>query len=211
MSAALLHSEASRSWLIRAAVESPALAEAMEDVAADWLAGGTTLERAVAIHTGRALMARMLIAPVVQGLSAQDGRFVGVEDALAPGRTLAQTALDFLIQVRPRNHRASAEVLRASLAVPELRVEAWRAICADDPEGPLPYLADLILGSPELAGPIATQYALVHTDHCEAAARAVADLPEPLKRAFAEALHKHLDRIHSIKRWVYCRRILFGK
>lgn len=97
------------------------------------------------------------------------------------------------------------------MGVPELRVEAWRVMAADDGEGPLPHLADFLREHPHLAGPVATQYALVHQSLCEAAATAVAPLPEDLRRAFAASLQKHLMRIHSVRRWVTCRRILFGK
>jgi hypothetical protein len=195
-----------RAWLVRAAVSDAAFADAVLAAADGLLAGDAP---AVALHLYRALAARTRLAHVAAAFTADPPRFVGVPDALAPGRTLAQTALAFVADVAPRAHPAR-ELLRRAMAVPELRREAWQAL-ADDGEGPLPHLADLIREHPQLAGPVATRYALVHTPLCEAAARAAAALPDEPKRAFGAALQKHLMRIHAVRRWVECRRILFGR
>jgi hypothetical protein len=208
---ALLGDAPTRAWIVRAAVAHPGLADALLAEAAALVAEPEPLARAVGVQVLRALAARPRVGAVCDAFAAAPERFVGVPDPLFPERTLAQSALAFVTEAAPRTHAGARALLRRGLGVPELRVEAWRALAADDGESPLPHLADLIRQHPQLAGPVATQYALVHTALCERAAHAVADLPDEPKRAFAAALQKHLLRIHAVKRWVACRRVLFGK
>lgn len=199
-----------RPWLVRAAVENAGLADAVDEIAIGLLASDDPHARGVALQLGRALMTRALISAVLKALERPEG-LVGCPDPQQPRQTLAQSAVDYLVEVRPRGHRAIERALRAAMAFPELRTRVWDALSGEDPEAMLPHLAELIEQAPELARAVATRYALVHTEHCEAASEAVIDLSPELKAAFGEALNKHLTRIHAIKRWVACRRILFGK
>lgn len=211
LSATLLDGPERRAWLIRAAVESPALAEAVEIAAEGLIAEGQGEALAVGLHVARALMARRPLRALTRRMAEAPSELVSVPDPLDALSTLAQTAYDYALQVRPRGDEAVQAMLRAGMAWPELRMSLWRVIATEDPEGLLPHLADLVAQSPSLAGDIATQYALVHTDLCPAAAAAVATLPEDLRGDFAETLHKHLDRIHAVRLWVRCRQILAGK
>ncbi len=208
---ALLGDAATRAWIVRAAVAHPGVAAAVVAAAVSLLDDPAAGARAAALLALRALSARPQVSAVCDAFFAAPAAFVGVADPLAPGRTLAQSALAFVTGAAPRTHAGARDLLRRGLAIAELRAEAWRALAADDGESPLPHLADLLREHPRLAGPVATQYALVHTALCERAAQAVADLPDEPKRAFAAALQKHLLRIHAVKRWVACRRALFGR
>ncbi|MEZ4472419.1 MAG: hypothetical protein R3F60_16820 [bacterium] len=90
-----------------------------------------------------------------------------------------------------------------------MRALAWKV--ADAPAAILPHLAALLTEHPALAGEAGTRFALLFGEHCEAAAAAVAPLPAPTREAFAAALEKHLLRVHAVKRWVACRRLLLGR
>lgn len=207
-----LADDADRARLVRAAVVHAPFAAAVLDACRALLTAETPRDRAAAVHVAHALGARPLVDPVCAALAEAPDGFVGVPDPLGPdGATLALTALRFLIEVALPDHPGTRRALRDAMAIDELRVEAWHALGARDPEAVLPHLGALLTQAPRLAGAVATRFALVHTPHVEAAARAVAPLPEETRRAFAADLEKHLRRIFAIRRWVTCRRILFGR
>lgn len=195
-----------RPWLIRAAVVSAPLAEAALDCA-ESLLDGDPVDKSAALAVARALLGRRLVGPVTARLATEGWR--GVPDPAAPSSTLAQQALRFVLEaVGPRRARAALE---DAIAVPELRVEAWGALAGEAADLVLPHLAELLTEAPDLAADVATRFALVHTDRCRDACRAISALPESTRRDFAAALEKHLRRIFQIRMWAECRRILFGR
>lgn len=195
-----------REWLLRAAVVSEPLAEAVID-AAEGLIGADVAGRSCALFVARGLGARRLVPAVGRRLFGKG--WVGTADPAEPRRTLAQQGLRFIIEaVGPTRSRA---YLETAMAVPELQVIAYGALAAEEPQAILPHLGDLLVRNPGLAGDVATRFALVHTEHCEAAARAVSALPEPIRIEFGRALEYQLMRISEVKRWVACRRLLFGR
>lgn len=204
-----------RAWLVRAAVVHGPLAGALTSVARAMLADPRPRARAAAIEVAEALLLRSLVGPLAAELRADpgraDARWLGVPDPLAPERSLARAAFEFVLLAAPRGRADVQGLIRWAMAVPELRVPAWHALGNEAPEAVLPHLGALLIEAPELAEAVATRFALVHTEHCHDAARAVAPLPEATRRAFADALSKHLKRIFSVRRWAECRRILFGR
>lgn len=205
---------ADRARLVRAGVVVADFADALLAAAAALLVDRRPEARGVAIQLGLALYARGLVPAVGAALAERPGDFVGIPDptdAGVPARTLAQSALAFVVRAATPGSAAARAALERALAEPELRVQAWDALGAVAPEAVIPSLGALLTQAPELAERVATRFALVHTPLCEAACRAIVDLPEPTRRAFAESLEKHLKRIFSIRQWVACRQILFGR
>ena len=201
---------ANRGWLVRAGVVDPPFASALLAAARAGLADPSAQVRGAALQVADALLARPLLDRVVDCLIDAPHAWFGVTDPVTGG-TLAQGALRFVERAAPPGHPARARVLRAALPVPEVRVQAWRALGADDPAAVLPHLATLLTDAPGLADELATRLALLHLDLCEPACVALADAPESVRRAFANPLERHLKRIFAIKRWVACRRALFGR
>lgn len=184
-----------RARLVRAAVVYPPVAMAAIDAARGLLAGD---EVAVGLAVVDALGARMLLDELVARLPGWSG-------------AEATHALELVVRLAPPVDPRRVATLRWAMGVPELRIIAWHALGADHPEATLPYLADLLRQAPQLAGAVATRLALVHTEHCLDAARALAELPEATRRAFAADLEKHLKRVFQVRRWAECRRALFGR
>lgn len=207
----LCRDEASRAELVREAVVDAAFADAVREACASMLTSASPVARAASVRVGRALMARRLVAPAVAAFDADPDAWTGVEDPLVPNRTLAGSLLDFVVFARRRRDPAADAFLRGALAIADLRVDAWRALGPAAPDATLPYLGELLVEHPELAEAVATQFALVQLDCCEAAARVVANLPDPTKRAFGAALHKQLERVFAVRQWAECRRILYGR
>ncbi len=180
-------------WIVRAAVVHEPFTRAVLHAAEALL----QTQPAVALKVARSLMGRPLIAPICAHLPA-----------LEPA--LAREALKLLVTLaRPEDARV-AEVLAWALAQPGLRVTAWEVQGPREPQLVLPHLAALLTEAPQLAGPVARRFALVHTELCHEACRAIVELPLETRQAFAKELHKHLERIFSIRRWAECRKILFG-
>ncbi|MCB9521959.1 MAG: hypothetical protein H6702_01095 [Myxococcales bacterium] len=208
---AALLDDAQRPRLVRAGVVDPHVAQAADAWVQPLLFDPDPRARAVGLQVAHAGGSRMHARPVAQALVERAQAFVGVPDPLHPGQTLGQSALRYLVAVPGPGHSAARAGLAAALAHAELRLEAWRALADEDPAVLLPHVGDLLAQAPELAEPVGTRFALVHTAHVEAACLAVAGLPEVTRRAFGQAVEKHLKRIFQVKRWVACRRILLGK
>lgn len=199
---------ADRAWLVRAAVVHGDFARALADAARVSLSARDPRARAAALAVVEALSARAVVGAVIDAVRGAPGDWVGVPDVIAGG-TLAQTALR--LAVESWGARRAADFARWALGVPELRVDAWRALGAEDPHIVLPHLAVLLSEAPALAGEVATRFALVHGEQCVAACDAIAGLPMETRRAFGATLEKHLRRVFAIRRWVECRRALFGR
>lgn len=200
-----------RAEAVRAAVEDRARYVALLPVLARAFGEGDTARRAAAVHVSRALMARPLVAPLLDAWAAEPSRFLGVPDPLRPGSTLAESVFAFVREARARGQVRAEAFLREALAWPELRVEAFYAIGADDGAALLPHLGALLVQRPALAEALGTQYALLHRPLAVAACRALRDAPSETRRAFADALFRHLDRVHAVRLKVDCRRELFGR
>ncbi len=199
---ALLQS-AERDWLLRAAVISEGLAEAVIDAAASMLDRGAAA-RSAALSAAKALAARRLVPAVVERMFGP--RWLGCPDPSNTRRTIAQQALSFVIKtVGPT---AAAPHLEEAIAIPELRVVAYGALAADSADKLLPHLADLLTESPGLAADVATRFALVHPEACVDACHAIRGVPFAARKVFAVALKKHLERTGRIKLWVTCRALL---
>lgn len=199
-----------RAWLVRAAVVHATVADAVV-AASEALLTDDDASRGAALATLRALASRGSVPAVIEALRAAPERWIGALDREDPTRTLAQAALRLAIELAGPRRPAVADALRWAIAVPELRLDAWHALGADAPDAVLPHLGALLQATPALAEAVATRFALVHTERCEDACHAIAALPETTRRAFAAPLEKHLRRISAIRRWVGCRRILFGR
>ncbi len=182
---------------MRAAVVYPPVAEAVIEIARDLLAGA---HADVGVVLVEALGARMLVGELVEGLPGWVG-----------SPALSRAALRLVVRLAPPTVAGRQRALRWAMGVPELRDLAWHALGADEPEATLPHLEALLTESPELAGPVATRFALVHGSHCVAAAEACAGLPESTRRVFGTHLEKQLKRVFQVRRWAECRRALFGK
>lgn len=202
-----------RARIVRAAVEDRVVHAALLPVVEAGLRDADVGQRAVALQLARALMARSLLEPVLDAFAAAPEAFLGVPDpeARAPGGgTLAQAVFAFVREARPRGHARAEAFLRQALSWPELRVEAFYAIGMDDGAVLRPHLVALLADRPDLAGPLGTQYALLHRGDALAACETLAAAPEAPRRVFWTALSRHLDRVHAIKLKVACRRALFG-
>ncbi|MCB9547217.1 MAG: hypothetical protein H6706_15405 [Myxococcales bacterium] len=206
---ALQGDAASRARLVRAAVVHAPFAAAVVATCQALFADGAPRPRGAAIHAAHALLARALIGPLAEAVAAD--ALVGVADPFQPGRSLAYSALLYLAEVAPPWDARARAALAHGLSQPELRPLAWRVIGADAPEAVLPHLGALLTEQPALADEVGTRFALLFPTHCEAAAAAVAPLPLATREAFAAALEKHLLRVHAVKRWVACRRLLLGR
>lgn len=197
-----------RAWLVRASVVHVDYAERVVAAAVGLLGDPDPRARAAALAVIRALAARGAVGAVVDAVRAAPDDWVGVVDGIEGG-TLAQGALRLAVELW--GVRRAGDFARWALAVPELRVEAWRALGAEEPEIVLPHLAALLSEDPTLAGEVATRFALVHGEHCIAACHAIAGLPLTTRRAFGATLEKHLRRVFAIRRWVECRQVLLGR
>ncbi|MCB9538840.1 MAG: hypothetical protein H6704_21610 [Myxococcales bacterium] len=205
--AALCGDGPTRAWLVRAAVVHPPFTALLMDTAGALFADADADARAAALEVAAALNARPLLARLVDALEARP------EDWLTgpPGATPGHRALAFVERAAPPRSALRRRALAWALTQPALQLAAWRGLGMEHPDLLVPHLPDVLAAAPELADPLATRLALVHTDHCEAACRALAPAPEDLRRAFAAPLEKHLRRIFAIKKWVACRRALFGR
>lgn len=196
---------AERARQVRLAVESPSVAEAVYISCRSGL-DSTPGRVGAALQAAHALMERRLVPAVVERLLT--GRWDAAPDPTQPGQPLAASALAFVVDVgRP----AQADpAVRHCLTVDGLRARAWRATTPDHVGLVLAQLGALLHEAPALAGPIATRFALLHREQCEAAAGIVARQPAPVRRAFAADLRKHLERVGAIRLWVTCRLLLVG-
>lgn len=165
--------------------------------------------RGTALQVGHALQARAMADAVAAKILSDSKDFYGVPDPVGRHGSLAAAAVAFLAEVPSPGHAQARLALRQALAHPELAPLAWKVVV--EPDAILPHLATLLITRPDLAAEAGTRFALLATDRCEEAATVVASLPEGTRRAFAAALEKHLLRIHAVKRWVHCRRILLGQ
>lgn len=197
-----------RGWLVRAAVVHADHAERLVEAAVGVLGDPDRRARAAALAVIRALGARGAVGAVVDAARAAPDEWVGVPDDIEGG-TLAQGALRLTVELW--GPRRAGDFARWALAVPKLRVGAWRALGAEDPEIVLPHLGALLSEAPALADEVATRFALVHGEHCLAACHAIAGLPLATRRAFGVTLEKHLRRVFAIRRWVECRQVLFKR
>ncbi len=205
--AAVCGEAATRAWLVRAGVVHPPFTALLLDVAGDLFAAPEAEARAAALEVAAALNARPLLARLVEALEARPAEWLDGPAGATPGHR----ALAFVERAAPPRSALRRRALTWALEQPALRLAAWRGLGMEHPDLLIPHLADVLAAAPDLADPLATRLALVHTDHCEAACRALADAPEELRRAFAGPLEKHLRRIFAIKKWVTCRQALFGR
>lgn len=196
-----------RGWLVRAGVVHPPFTALLIEACAELFADDDAARREAALEVAAALNARPLLAALVDALEARPEDWV----VGAAGATPGHRALAFVERAAPPRSALRRRALAWALAQPALRVAAWRGLGMEHPDLLIPHLADVLASAPELADPLATRLALVHTDHCEAACRALATAPEDVRRAFAAPLEKHLRRIFAIKKWAVCRRALFGR
>lgn len=203
---ATLADPAERARQVRLAVERPSHAEQLYIECRSGL-DGTPQQTGAALQTAHALMERRLVPAVVERLLR--GGWDAVADPTQPGQPLAASALAFVVDVgRP----AQADpAVRHCLSVSNLRARAWRATTPAHADAVLAVLPALLAEAPALAGPVATRFALLHRDHCVAAAEALADAPDAVKAAFGADLRKHLERVSRIRLWVACRTVLFGR
>lgn len=195
-----------RDWLLRAAVVSEQLAEAVID-AADSMLDREVGARSAALAAARALAARRLVPPIGARMCGRG--WLGCPDPGARRHTLAQQALAFVIETL--GPTAATPYLEQAIALPELRLVAYGALAAESADKILPHLADLLTESPGLAADVATRFALVHPEACQAACQAISGVPRAARQQFGVALRKHLERTGQIRNWVACRRLLFGR
>lgn len=209
---AALQSKESRPGLVRDCVEDADLARRVADLAIAHLAAERVDDRALAVNLGRALLARRVARHAAERMLSTPADFYGHVDPIAPEApvSLALTTVRLVAVGRTTSMTAASALLRAALEHAETRREAFLAVAEHDADAALEHLGPLLEAHPDLAGAVGTLFALEHITRCEDAARKVAPLSKTTREAFAEALHKHLDRVHAIKRWVGCRRILFG-
>ncbi len=207
-----LRSKETRPGVVRACVEDAGLARRVADLAIDHLGAERVDDRALAVNLGRALLARRVARHAAERMLATPTDFYGHVDRIAAEApvSLALSTVRLVAVGRTTSMAAASALLRAALEHAETRREAFLAVAEHDADAALEHLAALLEAHPDLAGAVGTLFALEHTTRCEDAARQVAPLSKGTREVFAEALHKHLDRVHSIKRWVACRRILFG-
>ena len=202
---------AARAEWVRAAVEDRARYLELLPVLRRGFFEASVGRRAAAVHVARALMARPLVESLLDAWAAAPDRFLGVPDPLRAGATLAESVFAFVREARARGQGRAEAFLREALAWPELRVEAFYAIGADDGAVLLPHLGALLVQRPALAEPLGTQYALLHRHLALAACEVLREAAEAPRRAFADALFRHLDRVHAVRLKVECRRVLFGR
>lgn len=198
---------ATRAWLVRAGVVHPPFTTLLLEACGALFADPDAAQRAAALEVAAALNARPLLAALVDALEDRPGDWL-VDEA---GATLGHRALAFVERAAPPRSALRRRALAWALEQPALRLAAWRGLGMEHPDLLIPHLAEVLRAAPELADPLATRLALVHTEHCEAACRALAAAPEDLRRDFAAPLEKHLRRIFAIKKWVACRQALFGR
>lgn len=193
--------EADRPRLVRAAVVYSTVAEAALEVAEGLLASDDDDEEVrVGLQLVDALGARKLVPTLVERLPSWVGR-----------GQIARHAFELVVRLAPPIAPHRYRALRWAMTVPELRLLAWHALADDDPEATLPHLAELLDQAPQLAGQVATRFAIVHTAHCLRASQQIARLDEPTRRAFAADLEHQLKRIFQVRIWAECRRALFGR
>ena len=196
-----------RPEVVRAAVVHADLAEVVSARLPGLLASGQPRAQAAALAVAHGLCARSLTDTVCEALPA----LTGVRDPLDPEQTLAHRALYFLIEIARPSHQAAQRAIRAAMAEPGLRIVAWGALGNAPASASLPHLFALLDEAPDLAGEVGTRYALVHTESALAASEILATAPLEVRQAYADTLEKHLKRIFAVKKWVVCRRALFGR
>lgn len=201
-----------RAWLLRVAVTDREWARRVSKVAESQLTSADVEGRAVAIFVLRALASRSAAPAVAAAVTRTPELYFGLSNPLRPEVTLAGAALEYLAEARSTADVPTRDALVMALFHDETRVTAFRALSGDSSLGEvlLPQVGPLLTLHPEQAAAVATAFALVHTPLCEACSAEVARLPEATRRLFGDAMFKHLDRVHQIKRWVGCRRLLFG-
>ena len=204
---------AQRPRWVQACVEDAALARHAIERAEAHLADADAEARALAVTLGRALLSRTLARRTAETMLAQPALYYGHVDTVGPEApvSLALSAVRLVAVGRTAGMAPAHALLRSAMRQPETRREAYLAVAEEDADAAVEEVEALLAQSPDLATAVGTLFALRHTPRCEDAARGVARLPEPTRVVFAEALHKHLDRVHAIKRWVACRRILLGR
>ncbi len=198
---------------VQACVEDAALARQVLAHASTHSDSPDVAARALAVTLGRALLSRVMARRTAEVMLAQPALYYGHVDTVGPEApvSLALSAVRLVAVGRSPGMAPAHALLRAAMQHDETRREAYLAVAEEDADAAVRELAALLAQCPDLASAVGTLFALRHTSRCEDAARAVAPLPESTRVAFAGALHKHLDRVHAIKRWVACRRLLLGR
>ncbi len=199
-----------RPRLVRAAVVHAFFAHQVINACTAMLADERGEWRGTAIRVGHGLLARALAEPLAAVILSDSKDFYDVLDPVGRHGTLAESAVAFLAEVPSAGHPGARAALRHAMGRPALAPLAWKVVGGEDPDAVLPHLAALLTAHPGLAAEAGTRFALLFSDRCEEATTQVAGLPEATRRVFGAALEKHLLRIHAVKRWVQCRRILFG-
>lgn len=199
-----------RPWLVRAAVCHPQLAAEIGILCEQVLTDDTASSKALgaSIQTAHALMIRRLTPLIAAGI--ETGRWRERADPTQPGASLLRSALACIVDIARPDAETARRAIRHCLTVHSLRAHAWRATQPSDIEAILKNLTPLLQEAPALAPEVATRLALLHPERCLEAAHCVAALEIGTRRAFADALEKQLKRVFAIKRWVECRRALFG-
>ncbi|MCK6575698.1 hypothetical protein L6V77_31975 [Myxococcota bacterium] len=169
--------------------------------------GAWALRAARALQVARALSVRAVVDPLLSAWEAEPDAFLTVLDPLSapPGRPLAVAAYACVRALHVGGEPRATAFLHAGLGVPVLRVEAYYAIGAEAGAALVPHLAALLAERPELAAPAATLFALRHRDAALSASEALAAAPLPVRRAFGDALMRHLNRVKAVRLAVACR------
>jgi hypothetical protein len=205
--------DAARRALLLAAVQDRRVFAALVPVLQAGVASASTTERARAVHAARALAVRAVVEPLLAAWEAEPERFLDVPDPLAspPGTPLALAAYACVRDLHVRGDLQAGNFLRAGLAIPVLRVEAFYAIGAEAGGALVPHLAALLGARPDLAGPAATLFALRFREDALAACEALSTAPVAVRRAFGTALLRHLARVKAVRLMVACRASLFSR
>jgi hypothetical protein len=202
--------DAPRAALIRQAVEDRRMLDGLVPVLVASVVGGPSAECARALHTARALAVRAVVAPLLDAFDGSPASFLDTPDPLStpPGRPLAVVAYACVRDLHVRGDARAGRFLRAGLAEPVLRVEAFYAMGAEEGAALVPHLAALLTETPALAAPAGTLFALRHRGEALAACQALASAPLAVRRAFGDALDRHLGRVKAVRLAVACRAAL---
>ena len=218
-------------WLLRAAVRSELLCNALASLAEQWLASDCEDAVENAFRLVEALELRGLRSAMLSCLERMDEVFAerpcsGRLDAAArvvtrfgPGQfervagcmqgyPLAWVAVDILLRLCVPGDPVLMRVKAYAAARPSLYPLAWRALEANEVETSLDWVAMLLQRAPNFAVEVATRYALLAPDACEALARCCADLPVDIRELVGGTLQKNLLRTGRVRVWVACREML---
>lgn len=218
-------------WLLRAAVRSELLTDALANLAELWLAGDEQPSVETAFRMVEALELRRLRGAMLSCLERFDG---SAEQMLCTGqldvttravtrfgpgqfeRTAGQmkgypigwVGVDILLRLCIPGDPILGRVKAYASARPSLYPLAWRALEADEVATSLDWVGGLLMRAPQFAVEVATRFALLAPDACEALAARCVKLPSETREAIAGTLQKNLLRTGRVRVWVACREAL---